>query len=65
MSLAGSSPTVYERVDDVLLDVDGLAGPELLLGVLEPLLDAALAHPDDLLLVGVAMERVPAAGLRA
>src|SRR5215211_4911448 len=49
---------VAERVgavDDVLVDVDGLAGPELVLGVLQPLLDAALAHPDDLLLVGVAM----------
>src|SRR5512133_3334266 len=48
-------------VDDVLLDVDRLAGAELVLVGLEPLLDAALAHPDELLLIGVAMERVAGA----
>src|SRR4051812_21283216 len=46
-----------ERAGDaVLLDVDRLAGAELALVLLEPLLDPPLAHPDDLLLVGVAME---------
>src|SRR5919198_1861526 len=44
-------------VDDVLVDVDRLAGPELVPVLLQPLLDAPLADPDDLLLVGVAMER--------
>src|SRR5919198_864262 len=50
-------------VDDVLVDVDGVAGPELLPFLLEPLLDAPLAHPDDLLLVGMAVEGVAGARL--
>src|SRR6185312_9102923 len=51
-------------VHDVLLEVDRLAGRQLRRAVLQPLLDAALAHPYDLLLIGVAVEGVAGAGLQ-
>src|SRR5918993_1498695 len=49
-------------VDHVRRDVDRLSGAELVLVLLEPLLDAPLAHPDDLLLLGMAMEGVSLTG---
>ena len=48
---------------DVLVEVDGVAGLEDRLLLVDPLLDSPGQHGDQLVLVGVLVEVVPEAGL--
>src|SRR5581483_6242918 len=56
---------VVGAVDDVLVDVDGVAGTELRRLALEPLLDPARLDDDHLVLVGMLVERVVEPGVEA